>query len=64
MNGANGETMTDMKRFLQFKAVNQESDKQTINEGFKLITEKYGNKGNNQLKLFRLKILIILTKIK
>ena len=41
MNGADGETLADLRRFLQFESESQESDEQTINEEFKTITEKY-----------------------
>ena len=41
MNGAKDETLTDLKRFLEYKNQQQDSNDQTINEGFQKLALKY-----------------------
>ena len=45
MNGAKDKTLFDMKKFLEFKNQLEASDEQTINEGFRNISEKYQSIG-------------------
>ena len=44
MNGAESETLNDMKRFLEFQIAGNGVSESTINEGFKAMLRKYDGK--------------------